>query len=324
MQCPKEEIKPHASLDPSLHPSLHPSLQKIALFWLLVLMGLAASAAPVLAGPTLSPWYGGEAFSKVIRRINGSFLGNREIKVAKTGLREIVLDPVITPDLKKSYEARVRQYELLRFHDLHGGAMGQRTYLQEMQEFSYGVLEQLRGYHQNLYLTRVRSALVRDPLIQKIRRPVEIVALAVMIYQGQRFEFPVGDTRIAARADFKSDELELAVDSPAIRGAFTMYGRAPGYRNPFAAPPSDQGSEGNDPVVMKERYRFSLSGGVPLLNVSAGVDYAATTRKLSATMSKTLTRDLTCEVGMSRHLVAEAAPVRNGDESVRLVYARSF
>jgi hypothetical protein len=173
------------------------------------------------------------------------------------------------------------------------------------------VVNQMRSYQFRKNSSRLRKALTEA---EALRRPLEVVALASALYTGTPMNIRLSDeTALVASTDVRNRRGNLLFDSNLVRGSFDFVARAPLDRDPNAPLPLD-------PLQREERYRFSLSRGLGVWDLSSGLSYGSSTKSLGASLNKQILPNLSTSIGTTRFL-RDGSP---GEESIRFSYGLTF
>ena len=302
---------------------INSKISSLSRTWFLAscLSGLFAWAS--WAVPDLKPEW---AQSVTNQRINGSFLMDLNPEVAGIptgpfGLPQQIMDPDYGlakrrefEDLTRSYQIR-KQYDLLRPEE-------ERAHYEELSRFSKSAIQDVGNFQLRRKMDRAKNAAknlaLNDPLLQKLKKPAAVVAAVAALYTGAEFKFNLThEMELMANPNVRERKAALHLINPYVDTSVDFFGKAPGSRDPYASIPED-------PEAREERYRFSLTRGLPILDISSQVSYGTTTRKMTASLSKQLMQNLSCSVDASRNMGYEPVEGRNGEENVRFAYGFKF
>ncbi len=260
--------------------------------------------------------FGATGIESVIHQPNASYLSNTRFgAIPAMELRERLVTPSLDERLPQDYSDRFRDFEMRAKYGLLD-AHEERIYASRKSEFAEGIFNEISIYQMREHGKRVVEAAKRDQYIQKVRRPIELAVLMAAIYSGEPVKFNVNEsTRVTAFSNMPSQKGQVAVQSSWVNGSFDYSAGAPAKRSPYDPAPSG--------LDKQERYKLSLSRGLPVWGIGAGVTYGSTTQTMTTSLNKSLTNHLSLQVDSSRRMSGELDPGLN-DKALQLQYGIRF
>ncbi|MCM2278830.1 MAG: hypothetical protein NDJ89_12210 [Oligoflexia bacterium] len=188
--------------------------------------------------------------------------------------------------------------------------------VQRSRDLSKKVVGKVRNNQRDRNLKRAEK-FVRSQ--ENIRKPMEMALAVAAITSGQPLQTSLGaDLDLYAFSNLPHGVNYLQLSSPLLTGSFTMNTGGSGLAGLTQGPP--------DWIVRNERYRLSLTRELPLWqlgDIGTGLHYGSSTESVTASVSKRLTADLSCELG-SQNPISAASPLRGSEESVKVKYEVKF
>ncbi|MGK5089778.1 hypothetical protein WDW86_19680 [Bdellovibrionota bacterium FG-2] len=277
---------------------------------------------------------------KPINNANCSYFSDRGVvewtsAATESWLQEQVINPGVARGLRIDYENRYSTFELRTYQGLQSHELA-RAFFEGNTKFSYDAFEQMKNYNRERGLKRARDMagdVARDERVKSIYRqirpyvkPVVLIGAVWGFYFGTPAEWQVTEaTKLSARWCGKTPEMSammggipflpdceaqsgsLSLASPVANGSFDLRTAIPAATDPFSR---------------NERYKFSLSRGLPW-SMSTGVSYGGTTSTGSGLLSKQISEHVTAVVDSLRP-VGEVAAVRPSEETIKVLYGISF
>ncbi|HUP57985.1 MAG TPA: hypothetical protein VM598_11075 [Bdellovibrionota bacterium] len=254
-----------------------------------------------------------------VRKSASNFVDDNSSMLADHGPTPSTWAPFTYNDLiETSQAASMRQaYEdFARKNTFTYGQFGnevQRYRIDKMREFSREVVyRQLSRNQTDKARKSLKRAADRDPNLRS--KPLVVAGTLTSIYFNNPVEFSMGDeTHVAAQTSIPDQTGAVRLASPFVDGRFELDGHADDGLAPGTVP--------TDPTFRREKYRFSVSRPVGLLDITTGVSYGSTTTQLSTSLTKPISDHVTCVLDSVRPMDAPAAAA---EERVRFLYGISF
>ena len=227
-------------------------------------------------------------------------------------LRDQLFDPKLTMDMKQQYEDMNRNYEVRRTYALVTRDE-EAAHDAQITDFTRSTMKNFGNHHVQENITKAEKAgekiVDNDSTLKQLKKPVAVVAVVAGVYTGKTMKVKVSDkTKISSRTDVQGKNATVGLEAPWLNGGVD-FNALPGQNDKI-----------NDQSMYNDRYRFSLSRGLPFWNINSGLSYATTTTTTTASLSKVIMPNTTCVVDSSRRMNNDAY----GQERVSLLYGIRF
>ncbi|MBY0472068.1 hypothetical protein K2X30_12955 [bacterium] len=188
---------------------------------------------------------------------------------------EELFDPVVSKEMHYKFDRMSRDYESRRYQNL----------LTPQQERAYNdqinsLKSEIYGHVRNRQTEKIRrSAADGGDLNDDDHKPVAIAVAAAAVYAGQPVTLNIdGDSRISARTDVQNRRGEFKLWTSWVDWSLIYTGDAPDRRYTISP----------DPTQGDERYRFSVSKQIPVVNLGSSLTYGSTSGGVTASVSHQL------------------------------------
>lgn len=270
-------------------------------------------ATPVYGAPDLRPsWVGTSACEMAPANI--SFLNDLTHTDSDSGLSMGKVVGTHSGDaVWQRYMDESRSYEMRTNFGLT--SMGdQQAHTNAIQSMQNDIFNSVRDNQAEQTQKQVDQASKRD----QISKPVVVTTTAASIYMGTPINVGLSDsTRFTARTDITQQLGEFKLWSPAMNGAFQVDARTP-----------DQVTTrcGNlqDPNARCERYKVSLSRGLPISDVRSDVVYGGSSNVVRASLTKPIVGNLVSVLEAARPMSGNVGPQAVAEDTFKLGYSLRF
>lgn len=229
---------------------------------------------------------------------------------SSTELRDELFNPALARTLSNEYREMVRDYDFREKYD-QVSPWEKQAMVEKNGKFSRYVVRHLMSYHITHTAEKAEKNSEEVKTFRRVQNTVQQVT------QGST-NMDVSDSfKFGTKSDLPRQRMSVWMKSDFVDGsADADYGRG-GSVNPMDR-------ENLDPNYKAERYRFSLSRGLPW-SMQSGFTYGMSSKTVSTTVSKRLTQNLTWEFENRRVMTSEDPILRTkGEQTVKVFYGLSF
>jgi hypothetical protein len=244
---------------------------------------------------------------------NDSFLSDQGVTASNWApfTHQDLIETSSAASMRQTYQDLNRQYEVRAASGLLG-TEDLRNQMTRMRDFSREVFREVSRFQTKKARRTLKRAAERDPILRS--QPVVVAGTLTSVYFDNPVEFSLSDeARVSARTSIPDQTGNVQVYSPIVDGRFELDGHADDGLAPGTVP--------SDPTFKREKYRFSVSRPVGILDITSGVSYGSTTTQLSTSLTKPISDHVTCVLDSVRPMDAPGAA---SEERVRFLYGIRF
>lgn len=221
-------------------------------------------------------------------KINESYLNSKYLNNEKFWFEPVLLKEDLK-FFKKKLDYLIRNYEKNKNYQIFTFE-NEAYYFQEISLLSKDVFKKMSNSYFEREKERWIRAIYQFGTLDWIKGPVEILGLALAVYQGHSFRFRLSsDITLMAWAGIRSKIAKLFFELPWIQGRIEYSGKLSNHREPDSYP-----SLAPLPPL-DERYRFTLSKQLSSEeHMVARLTYLSTSNLLTLSVSKEVLPHLNC------------------------------
>jgi hypothetical protein len=223
-------------------------------------------------------------------------------------LNEQLLEPRQARAIRQKYESIHRDFEMRSQYGLVDFEEEQAQ-INQINQFARDVLEVVRQKQKRFGGQTLRKVVRGVSDLKKFSQSLAVAGTLVATYSGLPFNLELSDDfRMSGWTSLREQVGQLSLSSPVVNSSFKISRLAP------TGPNSDG----------QERFRFGVSRGLPVLDISSGLTYGSSSNSLTASLSKPLTESLVCVLDSVRPISASAPGARSPEDTIRLLYGIQF
>lgn len=226
-----------------------------------------------------------------------------------------LMDDRTAAEVRQEFDDMNRDYELKSKY----GLMDEASY-EDQQNRMMGVrqdmINKVAAHETQLHKDDAEKAMDQNP---GLKSAAAVGYGAAALYSGRPFRVRVSDdTLLQASTSIRQRTAAMGVTSSIVNAGVSVNLMNPQTYDPMTPPTLD-------PSLNGERYRVSVSRDVPILGITSQLAYGTTSNTVTASLSKSLTRNLTAVVDS-----VHSAPSGNmtgapmSEESFRFLYGLTF
>jgi len=231
-------------------------------------------------------------------------------------LNSMILDEGSALDLRQQYLDLNRNYEFRKNYKLVGLA-DEDEQQNKMRTFSDDILSSVRHFQEEK---------ARDKAIDIAKKDKNLWLLATSTPAKAAFFLYAAGTGRPYRMTLAEDTyLESKTDVPDQKASFSLLsGYLSGTFSWNVVAPNDLPEELKSDNIPDDRYNFSLSRSIPVVNLNSSLGFGTTTKTVKAEVSRKIVHNLEFVVDTSRSIDSRVATARPGQEKVQLRYGFNF
>ena len=274
--------------------------------------GIAFQAPQALGEADLRPaWSTQDSLSETA---NMSFLNDLNHEDVWNPLAGIV-DGKRAAEMRQAAEDLNRSYNLRCTYGLED-PFSDYYHQTHVNDFGHDLINQVVAYHVVKDKDKMDAIGEREPALKSV---AIVGGGAAAVWIGKPFGWDLDDsgTRLIARTSIRQQIGEVEVNSSLLNAGISVNMSKPETRDPTLPPMVD-------PTQKDERYKVSVSRGLPVFDLSSRLSYGSTSNTVSAGLSKPLMEHLTAEVTAVRPAPINRTASSAGEEVVKFSYGVTF
>lgn len=230
---------------------------------------------------------------------------------SSTELRDDLFNPALARSLNQEYYDMTRDYDFREKYD-QVDPWERQAMVDKNAKFSRYVIRHLVSYHITHSVDKAEKNSDEVRTFRKVQNTVQQVA------QGTTSVAPSDNFKFGTKSDLPRQRMGFWMTSDVINGnADADYGHGGSF--------SPMDHQAMDPNYKAERYRFSVSRGLPIWSLKSAFTYGMTSKTVSTTVTKQLTKNLTWEFENRKVMTSDNPVLREqGEQTVKVFYGLSF
>lgn len=248
---------------------------------------------------------------------NQSFMDINYGRIENTSrpINDFIINASTAKGLREEFERMNNDYETKQNYDL-ATDQDHRDYFKRSSDFTQNVLRVIFSYQMTEGMQKVEKRSEEIRTFKRVKQQVQSVARAVT--QGSVQASVAPQFTFGSKVNLPQEKGNVWMRSPIVNGDLDV-----------------RAGEGwsYDPVTMQkltdkgigERYSVAFSRNIPVFDMNSALTYGGTTTKMTTSVSKQITKNLSAEVASVRGIdPARAGLPEGGERYVKMYYGVSF